>query len=280
MQGMSRRSVLTLSLALPALAAGLRPAAAQADSPSGYLRQFASYREEVRTSADYLPDVEAGILAETNAHREEAGVPILEPDEQLAWVARFYAHRLVDVGRIRHEDEAGRTPDQRIAILHRRQIGPNGENLFQTNLFRRSEPKRAAVLSVDSLMDSPGHRENILNEGWTHGGMGAVTDGTMLYVVQLFVRRTALLAEDAPMRLEPGRPLPTAATRFEIGSAELAALVPMGRNPDGPDLGPLARLSAPKTPGPYRLWYAMRRSTEGRRIDYDVNPGPIVEVGG
>lgn len=283
---MNRRALLAAGFSLPPLLMAVpSPAQEAAEGPAAYLRRFENYMEQAGQSADYLPDVEKFILSATNNRRQEAGAAPLAEDQRLTWIARFYAGIMAKAGRrIDHVDAQGRTPDQRIAVLHRRHVGPTGENLFQTNLFNRSEPRRGGELTVDSLMESPLHRENLLKPDWTHAGMGAVTDGELLFVVQLFALRQLLLADDLPISLPAGRKLPDAATRFEVGSADQVMLVPAGKEPSGSSLMRLENAATPSADGAFRLWYAVQRGDtvvgDGqRRTRYDLNPGPIVSVG-
>lgn len=56
------------------------------------------------------------------------------------------------------------------------------------NIARAPDEKAAHV----ALMQSPEHRANILSAGYTHVGVGAVRDGSRLYVAQVFARPRAL----------------------------------------------------------------------------------------
>jgi hypothetical protein len=61
---------------------------------------------------------------------------------------------------------------------------------------------------MDGLMQSPAHRENILNSKYTHLAIAAVAKGEGLVVVQLFEARRALLAERLPLHVRRGEKLP------------------------------------------------------------------------
>jgi hypothetical protein len=71
-----------------------------------------------------------------------------------------------------------------------------------------------AVKIMDGLIQSPAHRENILNPEYTHLAIAAVAKGEGLVVVQMFEARRALLAERLPLRARRGEKLPL---RFEQG---------------------------------------------------------------
>ena len=73
---------------------------------------------------------------------------------------------------------------------------PNGEN-FDTvfdvdyvhlgeNLIKSDIEIAGARLYVETWMNSPGHKANILDENYTHTAIGMYEDGDMIYVSQIF----------------------------------------------------------------------------------------------
>lgn len=284
---LTRRAVIGGLALLPLAGTG---ALAQPAAPSGghgvaeYVGRFDLYREEASRSADYLPELEAAALDATNAYRAEQGLPLLDRDGQLAWIGRFFGNSLGRQGRMEHVDEEGRSPGDRIALLHRQQIGPGGENLFGSNIFRRSDPVAAAELAVDGLMDSPGHRENILNRDWTHAGMGAVVtrderNGRDAFIlVQMFARREDFLAEPAPLRIAAGARLPSAFAALATGRPDRMGLFPAGTKPVMEGFAPLGSGRAPERPSTYQCWYAVPEGQEGRTTRFGLHPGPMVTV--
>ena len=50
-------------------------------------------------------------------------------------------------------------------------------------------PENPALEAHNGLMDSEGHRRNILDAGFTHIGIGGATDGKWWVFVQLFGRK-------------------------------------------------------------------------------------------
>ena len=73
---------------------------------------------------------------------------------------------------------------------------PNGEN-FDTvfdvdyihlgeNLIKSDVEIAGARLYVETWMNSPGHKANILDENYTHTAIGMYEDGDMIYVSQIF----------------------------------------------------------------------------------------------
>lgn len=272
-----RRAVLAgLGGTAVALAAGPLPGRASDPlDPSSYLAEFEAYRA---AATDYLPEVEAALLRQTSGRRDAAGAPALAPEERLCWIARFYAARIHRAGSLSHIDPQGRGPGQRVGLLHRRLVGLAGENLFQSNVFHPDRQAAAGAFAVDSLMESPGHRRNILERRWTHAGMGVVLRGDSFVAVQLFVQRMALLADDLPARMAGGWPLPPAARRFAEGMPDR---IGFGRPEDGPvatDTVPLAAAATPKRAGVYRCLYAFLRERTASGAHFEIAPGPIVRI--
>lgn len=107
---------------------------------------------------------EALMLALVNEERAGRGLPALIWDERLAEIARghsaamrdggFFAHVSPDGGALSDRFAAARYPAQHFA-----------ENLSRSATVREG---------VDGLMQSLGHRENILHPRFTHLGIGAV----------------------------------------------------------------------------------------------------------
>jgi uncharacterized protein YkwD len=273
---------------LAALAAGvpLRARAAEPMAPAAaaaYLEAYAAWRR--RAPDTTLAPLERSALAATNARRAAGRAGPLAEEPELRRIARFYAHATLD--RFAHVDADGRTPQQRVGLLHRRLVGELGENLFEVRatfdmLHHRGDPERqaeAGEFAVDSLMDSPGHRRNILEPRWTHGGMGAAQGPDGFALVQLFANRVALLEADLPLFLPMGGTLPAEAFRFAEGGADHVAPLPLDRPGARVDLGDPALTRLPARPGAVRLAYAIARSRlqtrTGSTTSFDLFDGPI-----
>lgn len=120
---------------------------------------------------------EAAMLDLINAERAAVGLPSLEMDPELSTVARFHGIEMFHEGYFSHESPITGTPFDR---LRARGISYRlaGENLaFAPDVERAHE----------GLMDSPGHRANILEPGYRRVGIGVIesdTHGSMY--VQVF----------------------------------------------------------------------------------------------
>lgn len=114
------------------------------------------------------------ILGFTNAQRAAAGCAPLRSDGQLARAAQAHARDMANGGYFSHDSRDGRSFADR--ILAAGYPGPGGENIA----YGQSSPDEV----VRDWMDSPGHRENILNCEFTTLGVGYDPDGN--YWVQDF----------------------------------------------------------------------------------------------
>lgn len=124
---------------------------------------------------------QADILALVNQERAAAGLPALARSETLERQAEGYACELAYYDFFDHENPVtGSTLADR-AELYGYDYRLLGENLAAG----QPTPEQA----VSEWMNSPGHRANILNEGFTELGVGVITGGRYgIYWVQEFGR--------------------------------------------------------------------------------------------
>ena len=112
-------------------------------------------------------DLEARMLELVNAERGKAGLAPLKPDPELAAVARAHSRDMLARGYFSHLSPEGKEPVDRI-----RQAGTRfltaGENLALA-------PTLAAAHR--GMMDSPGHRANILKPSFGRLGIGILDGG-------------------------------------------------------------------------------------------------------
>lgn len=160
---------------------GVKPPAVGAAAPGGTARGERPGAAEAPWSD--ARDAEAQVLALLNADRQAAGLRPLALDARLVEIARAHsadmrAHRFVA-----HVSPRTGSPADR---LKRAGIKPR---LMSENLAQASSPRAIE----QSLMDSPGHRANILHPDVTHVGIGADiltgADGSrQLLVTQIFIQ--------------------------------------------------------------------------------------------
>jgi uncharacterized protein YkwD len=129
------------------------------------------------TNAKVRDDLEAQMLTLVNEERAKVGLPALKPDPEMTQVARAHSKDMFARGYFAHITPDGKSPSDRV-----REAGvtflTSGENLAL-----------APTLSIahKGLMNSPGHRANILNKAYGRLGIG-ILDGGMhgLMVTQSF----------------------------------------------------------------------------------------------
>jgi uncharacterized protein YkwD len=123
------------------------------------------------------PDLEARMQELVNAERVAAGLGPLRPDPELVEVARLHSADMFARGYFSHITPEGRGPFDRMRAKNVRFLAA-GENLALA---------RSLQLAHDGLMDSPGHRANILRPAYGRLGVGVLDGGVRgLMVTQNF----------------------------------------------------------------------------------------------
>lgn len=114
------------------------------------------------------PDLEKEMLVMINAEREKNGLPALINDEPLKTVARAHSADMFIRGYFSHDTPDGINPFQRI-----RNAGIHylfaGENLAMSSSLQKAHI---------NLMNSAGHRANILRKSYGRVGIGILDGGT------------------------------------------------------------------------------------------------------
>nr|WP_278003309.1 CAP domain-containing protein [Nodosilinea sp. TSF1-S3] len=126
--------------------------------------------------------MEALVYEQINEIRQQEGLNPLQPNGPLAEVARRYSQRMAEEDFFDHVSPTGDMPAQRVS-------GANiAYSMVGENLFTSTNAPDPAPLAVQSWMDSPGHRENIVRSGFTETGVGVWQRGNTYYFTQLFLR--------------------------------------------------------------------------------------------
>lgn len=151
----------------------------------------------------FAPDIESDFIGLVNETRLAAGLPMLDHRAELTLAARYHSLDMAANRFFSHEGPNGRGHDDRIAALDRRLLWRAArENLAQLD----GRADNVAVLLHESLMNSPGHRANILADNVDHIAVGVVRRGRSVLVTQLFVAEAGALSANAPLELGPGDP--------------------------------------------------------------------------
>lgn len=288
--GLGRRQLLISTLAL--LAA--RPARASVSDTktlldtngiplhrvAAYEAAFADFRRESAKAPDraLLSLAETAAMTATGEIRLAEGASFLRDDADLAWIARHFAAQLAAGAPFDHRDGGGRHAADRIALLYRRLVGVNAENLYANSAFDPDRAAAAGRLGLDNLMQSPGHRANILDPRWTHAGFGAALGSDGFVLVQLFAERTALLLADMPLSIPAGAPLPAGCQQAAEGAFSGLALVAMDRQVAATDFQRPGSAQAPATRGLHRSYFARSGERTERTAMFTLHPGPMMLV--
>ena len=142
--------------------------------------QVGSHVLPFKVSSDDLrvsPEDEAAMLDLLNSERTAVGLPRLDVDAELTAVARLHGIEMFNEGYFSHQSPNSGTPFDRLdsrGITY--QVA--GENLAFAPTVERAH---------DGLMDSDGHRANILEGGYRRVGIGViVSDSHGMMFVQVF----------------------------------------------------------------------------------------------
>ncbi len=151
-----------------------RPARTASPSPEG--------------SPAALPEELRRVIALTNQERQEAGLSPLRPNSNLMQAARSYAETMAEQDCFGHHCGPIPSPVERIERAGYTDWSRTGENIAV------SPPTPEAV--IEGWMNSPPHRENILDPDFREIGVGRASVNGRTYWVQEF----GALFEDSPTR--------------------------------------------------------------------------------
>ena len=154
-------------------------------------------------------EIEKELLRVLNAERAARNLPVLRLSPALVGLAREQSSDMARSGVLSHDSAAGKSFTGRLndaAVA----FAANGENVARSGTY-------LAGLIHQSFMDSPGHRENVLNPEFDEVGIGIVPGpGNTYYVTEDFIRalaekpatevRAFILGVLNEARAEAGRP--------------------------------------------------------------------------
>ena len=151
-----------------------------------------------RQGAADLTAIELAVFSLTNQERQQQGLPALQWDAALASVARAHSQDMAETNFFSHTNLRGQDPTARAVAAGypvRRALGGGwystgiGENIDKMPTgnvvgqgYVNNDAQSIAQAMVQSWMNSPGHRENILNTQYARLGVGVAYDGTLYYL--------------------------------------------------------------------------------------------------
>jgi uncharacterized protein YkwD len=155
--------------------------------------------EEIRELDPVL--IEEEIFKIVNQEREQRDLHKLKYDEELADVARIHSRNMVEQNFFSHGDPENRGPQERVEEYYPEIFGGIGENVG----YNHGETEEdVAENLMESWMNSPGHRENILNEQFSHIGVGVKQRESRYYATQKFIAAIVKVPEDSVEEVEYG----------------------------------------------------------------------------
>ncbi|WP_254863660.1 CAP domain-containing protein [Halovivax gelatinilyticus] len=153
-----------------------------------------SYEGDVEIRSDHVEDF---VHHEINDVRAEHGLDPLVWDATIASVSRGHSADMAQREYFAHDNPEGESPMDRFQTTGD-YCQRYGENIAQSWVDRAVEsgdggvveyttPEEAAEGLVDQWMNSPPHREAILNDEWDRAGVGVyLTDDGMVFATQNF----------------------------------------------------------------------------------------------
>ena len=119
------------------------------------------------TNAEVRPDLEIKMLEMVNHERAKAGLKPLVNDPEMTRVARMHSQDMFARGYFAHDNPDGKDPFDRMKAANVRFIAA-GENLALAQTLE---------IAHTNLMNSPGHRANILKPQFGRLGIGILDGG-------------------------------------------------------------------------------------------------------
>ena len=133
------------------------------------------------------------IYVMTNQYREAAGLPPLDRVSKIDQIARSHSQDMAERNYFEHETPEGLDPTDRgnaAGYGCRKDYGSYytfglGENIFwHSGGWYGAE--RLAEEIMEGWMDSPGHRQNIMDPNYDRIGVGVAISGSVVYATQNF----------------------------------------------------------------------------------------------
>ena len=223
---------LGLFYAAPVLACTLQTDTERPEIPT-YVSDGLICLEQPPANFRFDPSVERAFIEKINFERSRKGLNPLSVRRALLPAARYQSLDMGVNSFFDHQSPDGRRASDRIAAFDRTLLAQStGENIAVfgparcydqndrevscLNLpgFKLPTPAFVAEDLHQKLMDSEGHRANIMSEDYTHVAIGVARTDTGFYVTQVFANRIGQLSAPLPTKLETNSAL-LVVNRFE-----------------------------------------------------------------
>ncbi len=278
--------LLGLLFAAPAFACPLQTDTERPDI-STYVSDGLLCLEQPPASFRFDTVIERAFVEKINAERTRKGLKVLAVRRGLLPAARYQSLDMGVNSFFDHESPDGRRASDRIAAFDRTLLAQStGENIAVfgparcydqndsevscLNLpgFKPPTPDFVAEDLHQKLMDSEGHRANIMSEDYTHVAIGVARTDTGFYVTQVFANRIGQLSEPLPTKFETNSVLSVKPNLKGWDFGGLAVIDPAGKRRDieGEDLSAI-----PSGSNELTVRVETSRQEERNGKTYDVN---------
>jgi len=187
--------------------------------------------------------IELAFVDKINAERTKKGLNALSVRPALLPAARYQSLDMGINSFFDHESPDGRRASDRIAAFDRTLLAQStGENIavfgparcydqtdtevscFNLPGFELPTPAFVAEDLHQKLMDSEGHRANIMSEDFTHVAIGVARTDTGFYVTQVFANRVGVLSAPLPTQFATSNALTVSPNLTDWGLGGLAVI--------------------------------------------------------
>ncbi len=135
----------------------------------------------------HLEDVERQIFDIVNAERVRAGLNSLREEPVLVEIAADHTRDMLERDFFDHMSPDGVGSAERVGRNHRTLIGEVSENIWTKISSGETSSPNLAEEVMEGLMNSPGHRHNILTPGLTHMGIGVYSSSGLTVLTSEFM---------------------------------------------------------------------------------------------
>lgn len=145
---------------------------------------FKIARQPANSVRDVAGD-ENEIFRLINIERRKRRLNYLVWDGEVAKMARKYSEKMARESFFSHFDPQGANVAKRVKNAKIKGWSKLGENLFYVENIAEFD-----AFAVKGWMNSPGHRQNILDDDWTTTGVGiGIAENGEVYITQVFLKR-------------------------------------------------------------------------------------------
>lgn len=231
-----------IASAMPAFACNM-DLAERSESVAGYVENGRACLDQPPGTLRFDRVMEQTFLQRVNAEREKRGLTLLKLRTELWPAARYHSLDMASNGFFKHEGPDGRVAGHRIAGFDRTLLAQStAENIAQFGpaVCRDQNEREVSCFEVPGfelptrtfvvddlhkkLMESDGHRANILAPETTHLAIGVARSDTAFYVTQVFANQVGELDVPLPLRFTPRGRLPVKAELSDWQSSSFAVL--------------------------------------------------------